>query len=120
MFLKVCTRSIDKAISELQKSFDEFKVFSPLISTSPLCAHIGLKEGVGEDSRFEVLEKVLDSEGRTKYERVGIVKPLKGKIWDNRFMASFEKEEGYDLEYTTFEKISGRDFFPGMLIREIK
>ena len=35
-------------------------------------------------------------------------------------MASFEKEEGFDLEYTSFEKISGRDFFPGMLIREIK
>lgn len=120
MFLKVCTRSIDKAISELQKSFDEFKVFTPLVSTSPLCAYIGLKEGVSEDSRFEVLEKTLDPDGRTKYERVGIVKPLKGKIWDNRFMASFDKEEGFDLEYTTFEKISGRDFFPGMLIREIK
>lgn len=120
MFLKVCTRAIDKSISELQKSFDEFKVFSPLISTKPLCSHIGLKEGVNEDSRFEVLEKILDSEGRTKYERVGIIKPLKGKIWDNRFMAAFEKEEGYDLEYTTFEKVSGRDFFPGMLIREIK
>lgn len=120
MFLKVCTRAIDKSISELQKSFDEFKVFTPLVSTSPLCAYIGLKEGVSEDSRFEVLEKTLDSDGRTKYERVGIVKPLKGKIWDNRFMASFDKEEGFDLEYTTFEKISGRDFFPGMLIREIK
>ena len=35
-------------------------------------------------------------------------------------MAAFEKEEGYDLEFTTFEKVSGRDFFPGMLIREIK
>lgn len=120
MFLKVCTRAIDKSISELQKSFDEFKVFAPLISTKPLCAYIGLKEGVCEDSRFEVLEKVLDSEGRTKYERVGIIKPLKGKIWDNRFMASYEKEEGFDLEYTTFEIISGRDFSPGMLIREIK
>ena len=120
MFLKVCTRAIDKSISELQKSFDEFKVFTPLVSTSPLCAYIGLKEGVSEDSRFEVLEKTLDPDGRTKYERVGIVKPLKGKIWDNRFMASFDKEEGFDLEYTTFEKISGRDFFPGMLIREIK
>ena len=26
MFLKVCTRAIDKSISDLQKSFDEFKV----------------------------------------------------------------------------------------------
>ena len=41
-------------------------------------------------------------------------------IWDNRFMAEFDKEEGYDLQYTTFKKISGKNFYQGMLIREIK
>ena len=120
MFLKVCTRAIDKSISDLQKSFDEFKVFTPLIATEPLSAYIGLKEGVDEDSRYEVLEKTIDKNGRTKYERVGEIKPVKGKIWDNRFMAAFDKEEGSDLNFTTFKKISGKDFFPGMLIREIK
>ena len=120
MFLKVCTRAIDKSISDLQKSFDEFKVFTPLISTEPLCAYIGLKEGVDEDSRYEVLEKTIDSNGRTKYERVGEIKPVKGQIWDNRFMAEFDKEDGSNLKYTTFKKVSGKDFFPGMLIREIR
>ena len=120
MFLKVCTRAIDKSISDLQKSFDEFKVFTPLISTEPLCAYIGLKEGVDEDSRYEVLEKILDSNGRTKYERVGEIKPVKGQIWDNRFMAEFDKEDGSTLEYTTFKKMSGKEFYPGMLIREIR
>ena len=120
MFLKVCTRAIDKSISDLQKSFDEFKVFTPLISTEPLCAYIGLKEGVDEDSRYEVLEKVIDGNGRTKYERVGEIKPVKGEIWDNRFMAEFDKEDGSDLKYTTFKKVSGKNFFPGMLIREIR
>lgn len=120
MFLKVCTRAIDKSISDLQKSFDEFKVFTPLISTEPLCAYIGLKEGVDEDSRYEVLEKVIDGNGRTKYERVGEIKPVKGEIWDNRFMAEFDKEDGSDLKYTAFKKVSGKNFFPGMLIREIR
>ncbi|MEE1316510.1 MAG: hypothetical protein U0K35_04710 [Prevotella sp.] len=120
MFLKVCTRAIDKSISDLQKSFDEFKVFTPLISTEPLCAYIGLKEGVDEDSRYEVLEKILDSNGRTKYERVGEIKPVKGQIWDNRFMAEFDKEDGSNLKYTTFKKMSGKEFYPGMLIREIR
>ena len=120
MFLKVCTRAIDKSVSDLQKSFDEFKVFSPLISIEPLSAYIGLKEGVDVDSRYEVLEKTEDENGRTRYERVGVIKPVKGKIWDNRFMAVFDKEEGSDLEYTTFEKVSGKGFLPGMLIREIK
>ena len=119
MFLKVCTRAIDKSISNLQKSFDEFKVFTPLISTDPICAYIGLKEGVDIDSRFEVLEKVIDENGRTKYERVGMIKPVEGQIWDNRFMAIYDKEDGSELKYTTFEKVSGKDFYSGMLIREI-
>ena len=120
MFLKVCTRAVDKSIADLQKSFDEFKVFTPLIFTEPLCAYIGLKEGVDEDSRYEVLEKTLDANGRTKYERVGEIKPVKGQIWDNRFMAADDNESGSDLKYTTFKKVSGKDFYPGMLIREIR
>ena len=120
MFLKVCTRSIDKSISELQKSFDEFKVYSPLISTSPLYAYIGIKEGVDEDSKYEVLEKTVNDNGRIEYKRVGIIKPMPGKIWDNRFMAIDDKTENSDLEYTTFEKVSGGDFYSGMLIREIR
>lgn len=120
MFLKVCTRAVDKSISDLQKSFDEFKVFTPLISTSPIYAYIGKKEGVDEDSQYEVLEKTQDSNGKTSYTRVGIIKPEKGKIWDNRFMAADDKEEGSELSYTTFKKVSGGDFYPGMLIREIR
>lgn len=120
MFLKVCTRSIDKSISELQKSFDEFKVYTPLISTSPLYAYIGMKEGVDEDSKYEVLEKTVNDCGRTEYKRVGIIKPKSGKIWDNRFMAIDDKTENSDLQYTTFEKVSGGDFSSGMLIREIR
>lgn len=120
MFLKVCTRSLDKAISELQKRFDEFKVYTPLFFTKPFQAYIGYKEGVSEESQYEVLEKSIDNTGRTKYERIGIIRPMKGMIWDNRFMAAFEKESGSDLKFTTFEKVSGKDFYPGMLIRELK
>ncbi len=120
MFLKVCTRAVDKSISDLQKSFDEFKAFSPLVSSSPLYAYIGLKEGVDEDSKYEVLEKTINENGRTEYKRVGIIRPKAGKIWDNRFMATDDGSENSDLQYTTFEKVSGSDFVPGMLIREIR
>lgn len=120
MFLKVCTRAVDKSISELQKSFDDFKVFTPLISNQPLTAYIGLKEGVTDHSLYEVMEKRQDENGRTSYTRVGIIKPVDGKIWDNRFMASEDKEKGSELTCTVFQKVSGKDFFPGMLIKEIK
>lgn len=120
MIRKVCTRAIDKSIAQLQKEYDEFKVKSPLVSIEPLVAHIGVKEDVDEDSRFEVLEVVEDEEGRRRYNRVGIIKPVKGKIWDNRYLASEDEFEGSDLTATTFQKVSGGDFYPGMLIREIK
>ena len=41
-------------------------------------------------------------------------------IWDNRYMASEEQAYGSDFGFTTFRKVSGGDFYPGMLIREIK
>lgn len=119
MFRKVCTRSIDKAISELQKSFNEFKVYSPLISTDPVFAYVGMKEGVTEKSQYEVLEVSIGQNGKTSYVRKGIIQPIEGKIWDNRYMAEFE--EGYDASVTgtVFKIVSGGDFYPGMLIREI-
>ena len=79
-----------------------------------------MKEGVDDDSQYKEKEKTIDESGRTHYERVGIIKPVSGKIWDNRFMAADDKESGSELTFTTFKKVSGKDFFPGMLIREIR
>ena len=118
-FKKVCTRAIDKAIAQLQKQYDEFRVKTPLLSTEPITAKIGIKEDVTEDSRFEVLEVSVEN-GKTAYKRVGVIKPIKGKIWDNRYLAEFEDEnKGNNLTATEFEIIRGGDFYPGMLIREI-
>lgn len=44
----------------------------------------------------------------------------KTQIWDNRCMAIEEEAEGANLGFTVFEKVSGDDIYPGMLIREIK
>jgi hypothetical protein len=118
-FIKVCTRALDKSIAQLQKEHQEFRVKTPLLSTEPLTAQIGIKEGVTEDSKYEVLE-VIEEDGFTKYKRVGVIKPIKNKIWDNRYLAEYEEENlGSELTATEFEKISGDDFYPGMLIREI-
>ena len=72
-------------------------------------------------SRWDLfLEAVPDERGVTTYKRVGLIKPIKDKIWDNRFMADEEKTTEAALDGTLFEKISGKDFYPGMLIRETK
>ncbi|MDE6871359.1 MAG: hypothetical protein K2J62_04455 [Bacteroidales bacterium] len=118
---KVCTRSIDKSIAGLQRNYDEFKVKTPIFSVEPdITAKIGLKEGMSETSKYEILEQYTGRDGRTAYRRVGVIKPVKGKIWDNRYMAIEENAVGAELEYTTFKVISGNNFRPGMLIREIR
>lgn len=121
MITKACTRSIDKSIVELQRSYDEFKVKTPIFSISPvITAKIGLKEGVSEENKYEVLEQYVDNNGKTAYKRVGVVQPIRGKIWDNRYMAVEENAYGATFEVTTFRKVSGGNFYPGMLIREMK
>lgn len=120
MVRKACQRAIDENIANLQKNFESFKIKMPLSSTAPLQCPIGKKEGVDENSKFEVLESVIDEKGKTSYRRVAIIKPLKGMIWDNRYMAEEENAQGATLGKTTFQKVSGGEILPGMLIREIK
>jgi hypothetical protein len=120
MVRKACQRALDENVANLQKEFEVFKIKSPLISVSPITAYVGKKEGITEESRFEVLEQQEDEQGKRSYKRVGIIKPIPNNIWDNRYMAVEEKAEGANLGFTTFKKVSGSDFLPGMLIREIE
>lgn len=119
MIRKVCERALDKSIAMLQHNHSEFRIKTPLYSVEPLTAKIGLKEDVNENVQYEVLEMVETDEGKTDYNRVGIIRPIKGKIWDNRYMAEFEEENAPSITATEFEKVSGSDFYPGMLIREL-
>lgn len=119
MIRKVCTRALDKNIADLQHEFPDFRIKAKLI-VEPLKAYIGMKEDITENSRFEVIEREPDENGITTYKRVGIVKPIAGKIWDNRYMAAEEGTVESKLDATYFEKVSGKDFYTGMFLREIK
>ena len=119
MVRKACQRALDENIARLQFDFEEFRVKSPLASVDPITAYIGMKEGVTKDSRFEVLEVIEKDMGIREYKRVGIIKPASDMIWDNRYMAEEEGTVEGSLGFTTFKKISGDTFYPGMLIREI-
>lgn len=123
----VCTRSIDKNIAALQLQYEDFKVKTPITEVlynakgkaTGYAAQIGLKESISEKSTFSVLQQSYDPEtNQTGYKVVAKLKPVKGKIWDNRYMATAEKDEGSELSYTTFKKTSGGDIYPGMLIVE--
>ncbi len=117
--MMVTKRTIDANIADLQRAYPDFRIKAPLLSNMPLKADVGVKEGIREDSKFEVLERVVAEDGRMTYERVGLIRPVKGKIKDNRFMVSEEESADALLDATEFEIISGKDFLPGMLIREV-
>ena len=114
---KVCIRLRDKNLSTLQHAHPEFRIKAPLAATTPLKAYIGLKEDVTPDARYEVLMAEYTKDGIYRYVRVGVVKPVAGKIWDNRFMIG--EEHDTELDATYFEQVSGGELFPGMLIREM-
>ena len=95
--LKAVTRAVDKAIVQLQRSYDEFKVNVPIGSISDdgktIEVPIGLKEGVTEKSRYDVLMPSKDPDtGHVKYKKIAEIKPVKDKIWDNRFGALEDAE----------------------------
>lgn len=137
--MKVCVRALDKSIVDLQRKYDEFQVNVPISQVNEkgeIFVQIGLKEGINERSRFAVLQVEEDADGKTSYKKVGVIAPVKGQIWDNRFMAAEEaaamkaagvknpdkEAEGgnVNLTATQFSKVSGITPYTGLLIREEK
>lgn len=115
-------RNIDAVYAKLQKKYDVFKTKTPLLTSDPITAKIGMKEGLEGGESFEVLEQSIDPKtGLTKYESKGKISVDKDLIWDNRFNAGDDPIEGEPkpvLDRTTFK--GGKKFYPGMLIRQVK
>ena len=85
-----CARAVDRAIVKLQREYDEFKVNVPITTVNDdrtVEVPIGLKEGVNLKSRYEVLQARRDENGKVTYQRIGMLAPVEGYIWDNRFGA---------------------------------
>lgn len=129
MIIKNATlKSINSVYNKLQRKFEAFRTKSPLVSTDPLGAKIGMKEGVENGDKYEVLEQSMDENGKITYKRKGVIKVEKNMIWDNRFNLGEGQEEVLDengnpmkpendLEFTHFK--GGKGYYPGMLIRQI-
>lgn len=126
----VTTRSIDKNIAALQLAYEDFKVKTPIFEIvynekgriAGYAAKIGLKEGIEPNSSFQVVRREFDPEtNRTTYKYVATLKPVKDKIWDNRYNAGEENPKEAGLSYTLFKKVSAvGEILPGMLLIEGK
>ena len=112
------TRAVDKNIGKLQRTYEEFRVKTPLLNTEPIAAQIGTKEDIERGDKFEVLEQILDEDGTTYYDKVGTIKV--NKVWDNAYVPDEGENQDQDNQtnYTTF-KGSAKKLAPGMLIRQI-
>ncbi len=121
----VLNRNIDEVFATLQKENDVFKPKFPIITSEPLTAQIGMKEGLKGGEKFEILEMTLDPEtGRTKWIKVGTTAANKKLVWDNRYNAGDEPEkptlgaDGQPIKATTFKK--NKNAQSGMLLKQIK
>ena len=131
--LVTCTRTLDKNIVNLQRKYQAFQVKTPIVGVAldskgkfeGYKAYIGLKEGITPKTKFSVIEKIQTEDGRTQYKKVGMLKPVKGKICDNRYKAAEELESaatkkgenaGVILDATVLK--GAKNLMPGMLLVE--
>ncbi len=121
MIRKACQRAIDDNVRDLQDKYECFRIKAPIteVSAAAIKVQIGMKEGVSESSEYEVLEPEI-KDGKTVYNRIAVIAPIKNKIWDNRYMAQEEGAVGSELDATYFTKKSGKDIYPGLLVRQLK
>ena len=117
-------RTMNKVYAKLQKEYDVFKPKMPLLTASKkdCTAKIGMKEGLEGGEKFDVLEKAVDKNGLTVYNKKGIIKVDKKRLWDNQFYAAKPPEQKNKKEPITATGFKGckNSFYKGMLIKQIK
>lgn len=122
MVRKACQRAIEENIARLQAEYPAFRSLTPLTPCEEgLTARIGRREGITDKAQYEVVRLAWQRNGTHSYQHVTTATPVKGKIWDNRFMAREEEAPGSQLGYTTFTiEPSTIPLTPDMFIRRVK
>lgn len=84
LILSVTEKTVNKSIKELALMFPQFKPKTPLVHAADgsLVAYVGTKEDVTNKTKFDVIEAVKKN-GEIKYNTVGRLKVVPGKVWNN-------------------------------------
>jgi len=121
---KALVRTLDASFATLQYENDIFKPLVPIISTNPITAKIGMKEGLEGNEKFAILQKVADPVTfKTKWKKVGTTTVDKKLVWDNRYSADGKPERevigknGLPIKVTTFK--SNKSAYEGMFLKQI-
>jgi hypothetical protein len=117
-------RNVDNAFAKLQKKNEVFKPKVPVLTSNPITAQIGMKEGLSGGESFDVLEMTMNSKtGLTEYKVIGSATADKKTVWDNRYNAGEEAEpaldkDGNPITATPFK--GSKKVQPGMLLKLAK
>ncbi|MBK6540879.1 MAG: hypothetical protein IPG10_06300 [Flavobacteriales bacterium] len=125
---KATVRNLDATIAKLQKKFDVFKPRVPVLTTAPITAFIGMKEGLDGGEKFDAMELTEDPKtGVRKYKSIATVTVEKGKVWDNRYVPGEERAPVLQNDSIAPSTTLDRTYFkgsdkvqPGMLLKQIR
>ncbi|RLD66583.1 MAG: hypothetical protein DRI95_06440 [Bacteroidetes bacterium] len=112
LMIKLVNDGIIKVINKLEKNLEAFRVKTPIVSTNPITAKIGKKEGLTHERRYFVWEYVEGNSGKTKAKRKGVIRAR--KVVDNR------QDELGQTQSSVFYQIGGQSLEEGMTLQERK
>lgn len=105
------SRAIDENISKLSQINSDFGLKMYIESTTPIIARIGKREGVTNNTLFEVIDPKTN-------QQIAVIKPI--AIWDNTYNAIEDNSIQNYLAATIFKQLSGEQIQPGMQIRRLQ
>jgi len=110
LMIRMFNNGVTAFIAEVEKVIPKFKVRANLVSSDPILAKIGLKEGLHVDQRFFVYEDKMNRAGVVKSKRKGVVRVK--HVSDNRQNATGNTES------TEFYQIAGNGLGVGMVLEQ--
>lgn len=112
IYVDLATSTVDQGIIDHANNYEALKVKTPIISTGPITAKIGTKEGLRIDDRFEVFEnRMSEKTGEKSATRMGYVRVA--KVGENESVADGNSE------VSKFYKAPARRVEKNMILKEI-
>ena len=102
----VCADAVEESVAMLAKMYPVFRPTSTYTCDGDyLYAYIGTKEGITKQTKYEVVEREKSPIGIT-YNRLATVRPVKDKIWNNKYTYIADHETTASTKGTAFKKTS--------------
>ncbi len=112
LFTVLINDGIKKALSTIERKYEQFRVKTPVHSVHPVEAKIGKKEGVTRDRRYFIWTYESNKKGDAVAKQRGVVRAR--KVTDNR------NDELGQTSTSKFYQVAGKKIDIGMTMQEKK